>query len=148
MAYKRPESSVNSDINVTPLVDVILVLLIIFMVITPMLQKGMAVNLAPTQNARAMHGADKTDAIIVAVSHDGHVYLGNSQISLDSLTDQVKSQTQNRVDKTVYVKADERAQFTNVSDVIDAIRAAGISKVALLTEQNAAQTPGGPPIGG
>ena len=135
MPLKRPSMAVNSDINVTPLVDVMLVLLIIFMVITPLLQKGVNVQLAPTQNPLAMPDADKTDAVIVAISRDGKLFLGNKVVSQDDLTDKVKDLISNKLDKTVYIKADARARFGNVSDAVDAVRAAGVDNVAMLTEK-------------
>ena len=88
---KRDEGSkVNSDINVTPMVDVMLVLLIIFMVVTPMLQKGALVEMAKTDNPTQMQDADKEDAVIVAIQKDGVIYLGNNRIAPDQLTSAVK----------------------------------------------------------
>ncbi|MGZ7029577.1 MAG: biopolymer transporter ExbD, partial [Terriglobales bacterium] len=81
---------VNSSINVTPMVDVMLVLLIIFMVITPMLQKGVSVDLAKTNNPVQMPDADKEDALLVAVTRDGKVFFGSDQISPDQLTNKIK----------------------------------------------------------
>ncbi len=72
-----------ADINVTPMVDVMLVMLIIFMVITPMLSKGVSVDMVRTKNPIAMQAADKTDAVIVAVTRDGKTYLGNTQVPAD-----------------------------------------------------------------
>src|SRR5438067_10966676 len=97
---KRDEGAkVNSNINVTPMVDVMLVLLIIFMVITPMLQKGVSVDLAKVNNAEPMADADKEDALIVAVMRDGKVFFGNDQIAVDELTTKVNDRIANRVDK-------------------------------------------------
>src|ERR687887_2218271 len=97
---KRDEGSkVNSDINVTPMVDVMLVLLIIFMVITPMLQKGVSVDLAKVNNPEQMPDADKEDALVVAVMRDGKVFFGNDQVTVDQLTGKVKDKLANRVDK-------------------------------------------------
>src|ERR1051326_5671625 len=79
MAKRNEGAKVNSDINVTPMVDVMLVLLIIFMVITPMLQKGVSVDLAKVNNPEQMPDADKEDALIVAVMRDGKVYFGNDR---------------------------------------------------------------------
>ena len=128
---------VVSDINVTPMVDVMLVLLIIFMVITPMLNKGHNVNMVKTHNPVKMQEADKEDAIIIAVTRDGQVYLspGNSLIAADQLGGKVKDLQQNRQDKTVYLKADARARFASVTDVIDNLRTAGVDTLGLLTEQ-------------
>src|SRR5918911_2628297 len=113
---KRDEGSkVNSNINVTPMVDVMLVLLIIFMVVTPMLQKGINVDLAKTNNPVAMPDADKEDALLVAVTREGKVYFGNDQLqSPDQLTDKVKDRLANRVDKRVFVRADARAMYGKV----------------------------------
>jgi len=138
MARKLPKAPpVVSDINVTPMVDVMLVLLIIFMVITPMLHKGHDVNMVKALNPIKMQDADKEDAIIVAVTRDAKVYLspGNAMIAPDQLGGKVKDLQQNRQDKTVYLKADARARFASVTDVIDNLRTAGVDSVGLLTEQ-------------
>ena len=74
-------AKVNSDINVTPMVDVMLVLLIIFMVITPMLQHGVSVDMAKVNNPESMPDADKEDALLVAVMRDGTVYFGQDKIA-------------------------------------------------------------------
>ena len=135
MAKRNEGAKVNSDINVTPMVDVMLVLLIIFMVITPMLQKGVSVDLAKVNSPEAMPDADKEDALIVAVMRDGKVYFGNDQISPDLLTGKVKDKLANRVDKRVYVRADARAKFGSVVEVVDNVRAAGVDELGLLTDQ-------------
>ena len=132
---KSPE--VTSDINVTPMVDVMLVLLIIFMVITPMLTKGAAVVMVKAKNPIAMKDADKEDAILVAVTRDGKVFLspGNKQITVDDLPGKVRDLQTNKLDKTVYVKADLRSKYEKVEDVVDNLRAAGVDQLGLLTEQ-------------
>src|SRR5215813_11096128 len=104
LAKRNEGANVTSDINVTPMVDVMLVLLIIFMVITPMLQKGVSVDLAKVNNPETMPDADKEDALIVAIMRDGKVYFGNDQIAPDQLTGKVKDKLTNRVDKRVYVR--------------------------------------------
>jgi len=128
---------VVSDINVTPMVDVMLVLLIIFMVITPMLSKGVNVNLVKTFNPIQMKDADREDAILIAVTRDGKVFLspGNTMVQPDQLSGKVKDLQQNRQDKMVYVKADARARFASVTDVIDNLRTAGVDSLGLITEQ-------------
>src|SRR6185369_9458517 len=128
-------ADVNSDINVTPMVDVMLVLLIIFMVITPMLQKGTSVNMVKTDNPTAMPDADKEDALLVSITHDGKLYFGSDQVSAEKLTDLVKDKLANRTDKRVFVKADARAQYGVVTDVVDNVRSAGVDELGLLTEQ-------------
>jgi len=133
---KRNEGAkVNSDINVTPMVDVMLVLLIIFMVITPMLQHGVSVELAKVNNPEQMPDADKEDALLVAVMRDGTVYFGSDKLPVDQLTGKVKDRLANRVDKRVYVKADARAKFGAVVQVVDNVRSAGVDELGLLTDQ-------------
>ncbi|HUC29037.1 MAG TPA: biopolymer transporter ExbD [Candidatus Acidoferrum sp.] len=142
---KRDEGSkISSDINVTPMVDVMLVLLIIFMVVTPMLQKGVSVDMAKVNNPEQMPDADKEDALLVSVTRDGQVYFGSDQISIDSLTTKVKDRLANKPDKRVYVKADMRSHFGSVVQVVDSVRAAGVDDLGLLTDQRKT-TPNAPP---
>ena len=124
-----------SDINVTPMVDVMLVMLIIFMVITPMLSKGVSVDLVKTKNPIPMQAADKSDAILVAVTRDGKTYLNTTQVAPMDLPPKVKDLLINRLDKTVFVKADSRARYERVVEVVDNLRAAGVDQLGLLTEQ-------------
>ena len=135
MALAKRTASYNSEINVTPMVDVMLVLLIIFMVVTPMLQKGVNVELAKTNNPIAMEDADKEDAVLIAVERDGKVYFDTEQISPDALTAKVQDKIQNKADKKVFIKADARARYKLVVDVVDNVRGAGVDQVGLLTEQ-------------
>lgn len=136
MAKLAKAPPVVSDINVTPMVDVMLVLLIIFMVITPMLSKGQQVNMVKTHNDIKMQEADKEDAILIAITRDGKDFLspGNSLIQPDQLASKVKDLQTNRSDKTVYIRADARARFSSVTDVIDNLRTAGVDQVGLITE--------------
>jgi biopolymer transport protein ExbD/biopolymer transport protein TolR len=139
---KRDEGSkVTSDINVTPMVDVMLVLLIIFMVITPMLQKGVSVDMAKVNNPTPMEDADKEDALLVSVTRDGSVYFGSDRTTIDILTTKVKDRLANKPDKRVYVKADMRARYGGVVQVVDAVRAAGVDDLGLLTEQRKTTAP-------
>jgi biopolymer transport protein ExbD/biopolymer transport protein TolR len=135
MALAKRIGTFNSEINVTPMVDVMLVLLIIFMVITPMLQKGLNVELAKTNNPIAMEDADKEDAILVAVQRDGKVYFDTEQVSLENLQTKVQDKLSNRADKKIYIKADARAKYGIVVQVVDSVRTAGVDQVGLLTEQ-------------
>ena len=127
------------------MVDVMLVLLIIFMVVTPMLQKGISVDMAKVNSPEQMPDADKEDALLVSITRDGRVYLGSDRIDVDNLTTKVKDRLTNKVDKRVYVKADMRAHFGDVVKVVDGVRAAGVDDLGLLTDQNKATTPGAPP---
>ena len=145
MAIAKRSANVNSNINVTPMVDVMLVLLIIFMVITPMLQKGVSVDMAKTNSPIPMPDADKEDALLVAVTHDGKVYFGSDQINPDDLTTKVKDRIANKTDKRVYIKADSRARYGKVVEVVDDIRSAGVDEVGLLTEQRKTTVTAPPP---
>lgn len=135
IAVRNEGSKINSDINVTPMVDVMLVLLIIFMVITPMLQQKVAVDMAKVENAVSMPDADKEDAIVVAITRDGGVYLGQDKIATSELGVKVRDKLADQPGKTIYVRADARAQYRAVEDAIDAVRTAGVDQVGLLTQK-------------
>ncbi len=144
-AKRNEGAKVNSNINVTPMVDVMLVLLIIFMVVTPMLQKGQSVDMAKTDSPIPMADADKEDALLVAIMRDGTVFFGADKTAPDQLTNKVKDKLTNRVDKRVFIRADARARYGAVVDVVDNVRAAGVDQVGLLTEQRKQNAPPPPP---
>jgi len=135
LATRNEGGKVNSNINVTPMVDVMLVLLIIFMVITPMVQNKVAVNLPQTLNPEVMPDADKEDAIVVAVTRDGHTYLGAEQVSLDDIGPKITDKLTNKTSKEVFMRADARAPYGKVMDAIDAIRTAGVEQLGLLSDK-------------
>jgi biopolymer transport protein ExbD/biopolymer transport protein TolR len=135
MGSSGGRGEVTADINVTPMADVMLVLLIIFMVVTPMLQKGVAVELAKTKNPVDMKEADRDDAILVAITRDGKFYLGQDKVSPDDLATKINNLLANKLDKTVFVRSDLRAKYGDVVQVVDNIRNAGVDKVGLLTER-------------
>jgi biopolymer transport protein TolR len=135
LALRNEGSKVNSNINVTPMVDVMLVLLIIFMVITPMLQKGASVDMAKVNNPTPMPDADKEDALLVVVMRDGQVYFGTDRIKVEDLTNKVKDRLADKPNKQIFIRADLRAKYGAVVDVVDNVRAAGVDDVGLLTEQ-------------
>ena len=126
-----------SEINVTPMVDVMLVVLIIFMVITPLLNKGVQVDLAKTRNPITMADEEKEDAIVVAVTRDGSVYLSPGMVRTqpDQLPAKVKDLLTNKADKTVFIRADARARYERVEDVVDNLRASGVDQLGLITEE-------------
>src|SRR5260370_29747089 len=145
-AREKPQAgSQMSSPNVIPMADIMLVLLIIFMVVTPMLQKDHPVDLARTNTARDMQDADKEDAIVIAVTRDGNIFLRTTKIRKEEITPEVKDRIANRLDKTVYVKSDARAKYGDVVAVVDEIRSAGVDQVGLLTERNQTATPPPPP---
>ncbi len=137
-----------ADINVTPMVDVMLVMLIIFMVITPMLSKGVTVDMYKGKNPIAMQAADKSDAIIVAIQKDGGTFLGTTKMPAEDLPPKVKDLLTNRLDKMVFVRADSRARYQKVVDVVDNLRAAGVDQLGLLTDKiDDKAKPGAPATG-
>jgi biopolymer transport protein ExbD len=133
----RKKEDVVNDINVVPMIDIMLVMLIIFMVVTPMLSKGVSVDLVKTMNPIAMQDADKEDAVLVAVSRDGRVYLGSEQMLAADLPGKVRDLLTGRLNKTVYVKCDSRSRYEKVVEVVDNLRAAGVDNIGLLTELDA-----------
>ncbi len=133
---KRDEGSkVNSNINVTPMVDVMLVLLIIFMVVTPMLNNKVNVDLPTTNSAVVMENANKEDAVVVAVTRDGKTFLGSNQVNDDDLGSKISSMLENKTNKEVFMRADQRANYGKVMDAVDGIRSAGVNQLGLLTEK-------------
>ena len=124
-----------ADINVTPMVDVMLVMLIIFMVITPMLSKGVSVDLFKAKNPIAMANAEKEDAVVVAITRDGKTFLGKDRTEAVDLPPKVKDLISGRQDKTCYVKSDSRAKYSKVVEVVDNLRAAGVDQLGLMTDQ-------------
>jgi len=146
LAKRNEGAKVNSDINVTPMVDVMLVLLIIFMVVTPMLQHGVSVDMAKVNNPEQMPDADKEDALLVAVMRDGSVFFGTEKVpQVADLTQKIKDRLASRTDKRVFLKADARAKFGAVVGVVDNVRAAGVDQLGLLTDQKKAGALAPPP---
>ncbi len=134
----KPEAPpVMSAPNVIPMADIMLVLLIIFMVITPLLGPGAHVVMAKAANADQMSSAGRDDAIILAVTRDSRLFLspGNREIGFDQIADNVKDLISGRLDKTVYVRSDARAKYGDVVKAVDEVRAAGVENIGLLTEK-------------
>ena len=138
IVIRNEGAKINSNINVTPMVDVMLVLLIIFMVITPMLRPDRLVEMAKTSNPVDMSDAAKEDALVVAVAHDGTIFLGNEIVTADVLTQKVRDRLSMRSDRTVYVRADAHTRYKSLADAVDDVRSAGAEQLGLLTEQRSA----------
>ena len=145
MSYKPSVGPQMSAPNVIPMADIMLVLLIIFMVVTPMLTKGFPVDLAKVNNPSDMPDADKDDAVIVGISASGDVYMGNNKSDVTQIADQVRDRISNKLDKTVFVKSDGRAKYGDVVKVVDEIRSAGVDNVGLITERAEQTTRRAPP---
>src|ERR1700739_112348 len=145
MAYKPQAGAQMAAPNVIPMADIMLVLLIIFMVVTPMLSKGLSVELAKVSSPHDMPDADKDDAVIVGISASGDVYLGSTKSDISQIADKVRDLISGKLDKTVYVKSDGRAKYGDVVKVVDEIRSAGVDNVGLETEKTEQQTRRAPP---
>jgi biopolymer transport protein ExbD len=135
MSYKPKVGATMSAPNVIPMADIMLVLLIIFMVVTPMLTKGLSVEMAKVSSPSDMPNADKDDAVIVGISASGDVYLGSNKTDISQIADKVRDLISTRLDKTVFVKSDGRAKYGAVVKVVDEIRSAGVDNVGLLTDK-------------
>lgn len=131
--------------NAIPMADIMLVLLIIFMVVTPMLTRYKPVDLAKVANPVKMPDADKDNAVIVVISRSGDIYLGNTRTSIDEVSSLVRDRLSGRVDKTIFIRSDARARYGDVVRLVDKIRSAGVDNVGLLTDKSESRTPPPPP---
>ena len=131
------EGSYTSDINVTPMVDVMLVLLIIFMVVTPMLQAGVTVVLPKGTNPEEDQNINKESAVVVAVPDNGVYYVGRDPITRERLSEKIKGLMENRKidDRVVYIKGSSPVLYGTIVDTVSAIREAGIDRIGLVTEK-------------
>jgi biopolymer transport protein ExbD len=145
MSYKPKVGATMSAPNVIPMADIMLVLLIIFMVVTPMLTKGFPVDLAKVSSPSDMPNADKDDAVIVGISQGGDLYLATTKTDITQIADQVRDRISTRLDKTVFVKSDGRAKYGVVVKVVDEIRSAGVDNVGLLTDKSEQSRRAAPP---
>jgi biopolymer transport protein TolR len=121
----------RAEINVTPLVDVVLVLLVIFMVVTPLLKQEAPVDLPITQNSQA---PDQARQLTLRIAADGGLTLDGEALSLDRLGERLTAVFANRTDKTVFLAADRSLSYAAVVEVIDACRAAGVTTIGLVTK--------------
>ena len=129
----------NSEINVTPMVDIMLVLLIIFMVVTPMLQHGVTVNLPkdlnnPVEDQRII----KDNSIVISIPNDGDYYLGKDKVLKEQLKDKVEKMLGNikkEEDKVVYIKSGVGVSYGDVVNVINEVRALGVDKIGLVADK-------------
>jgi biopolymer transport protein TolR len=121
-----------SEINVTPMVDVMLVLLIIFMVAAPLLTVGVPIELPESQGQQLE--STSSDPLTISVARDGGVYIGETKVELDELSDKLRAITKNRLDEQIYVRGDKGINYGRVMLVMGRINAGGFKKVSLITE--------------
>jgi len=100
-----------------------------------MLQPGVSVDLAKVTNPIDMPSADKDDAVIVAISRDGTVFLGNTKLAVDDISSRLRDRISGRLDKTVFIKSDARTKYGDVVRVVDKVRSSGVDNVGLLTDK-------------
>jgi len=120
-----------SDINVTPFVDVMLVLLIIFMVTAPMMMQGVDVSL-PEATAKPL--ASETDQLIITINREQKIFINEYQVTLDFFQERLRNIIENRQDREVYLKADKNIAYGVVVQVMSAIKEAGVEKLGMVTE--------------
>jgi len=128
-------SNVNADINVTPMADIMLVLLIIFMITTPLLQTGVTVNLPRAKNPLDAPEADSKDAIVVALTREGRIYLQKTPISEDELIKYVTDRLTGEINKTMFLKADQSVSYGRVVQIVNQCRKAGVERIGLMAEK-------------
>ena len=133
------KGKLKADINVTPLVDVMLVLLIIMMLIAPLLQQGVAVTLPEAANTGDK--PDTQDQTVVAIDSRGAFYVNAIPVAQDDLIPRVQRVLEDKKEKIVYLKGDKDAKYAAIMDAMDAFRKAQIENIALITEKK--QKPAG-----
>jgi biopolymer transport protein TolR len=142
--FKLQSGAVMASPNVIPMADIMLVLLIIFMVVTPLIRNDGRVKLAEVENPADMPNADKDDAVVVAISSDGTVFLGNKATPMDEISSRVRDRISGHLDKTVFIKSDARTKYGDVVRLVDQVRTSGVDNVGLLTDKTQPRRP--PPL--
>ncbi|MGA2261810.1 MAG: biopolymer transporter ExbD [Acidobacteriota bacterium] len=136
MAKHISTGKVTSDINVTPMADIMLVLLIIFMITTPLLQTGITVNLPKAKNPLQAEGAESKDATVVALDRQGRIFLGKSQTTETALLEALtKKFSGGEINKIMYLKADTAVLYGRVVEVVNECRKTGVERIGLMTEK-------------
>ena len=133
MAFTSPQGRTQtslSEINVTPLVDVVLVLLIIFMVTAPVLQSSIEVSVPKTRTVKE----NTEERVVVTINAKQEVFLGNDPVNINNIGEKLKEKIRDPEGQAVYVRADENVRFGAFATVMDAIKASGISNVSIVTQ--------------
>jgi len=125
------EHEVSSEPNVVPLCDVLLVLLIIFMVVTPLIQRGIDVKLPVALNTINM---PENPEVVLSIRKDGKLYMGQDQVTMDNLQTMIEEAFMTASDKRLYLRADGELEYGNIVDVVEILKAAGVEIVGIITE--------------
>jgi biopolymer transport protein TolR len=129
-------SNVVADINVTPMADVMLVLLIIFMITTPLLQSGITVNLPKAKNPLEAAEADSKEAVVIAINKVGELYLAKRQISQNDLYEFLATKfSGGEINRTIYLKADKGVLYGRVVEIVNGCRRSGVERIGLMAEK-------------
>jgi len=129
-------SSVSADINVTPMADIMLVLLIIFMITTPLLQTGITVNLPKAKNPLDAPEADSKEAVVVAVNRDGKLFLAKKSIMEQDLYEfLLKKFSGGEINRTIFLKADTSLAYGRVVEIVNGCRKSGVERIGLMAEK-------------
>jgi biopolymer transport protein TolR len=136
VARRRGRSGVSADINVTPMADIMLVLLIIFMITIPNLQSGITVNLPKAKNPVDAPKADSHDAFIVALNREGKIYIGKNPVAESELYAQLKQKfSGTEIDKSIFLKADTAVPYGRVVQIVNNCRSSGVDRIGLMAEK-------------
>jgi len=133
MAFTNTEGRTQtslSEINVTPLVDVVLVLLIIFMVTAPVLQSGIEVSVPKTKTVKEI----AEERVVVSINSKQDIYVGNEQVNINNIGQKLREKIRDPVGQSIYVRADEKVPFGLFATVMDAVKASGITNVSIVTQ--------------
>ncbi|RPI29690.1 MAG: biopolymer transporter ExbD [Acidobacteria bacterium] len=126
---------ISADINVTPMADIMLVLLIIFMITTPLLQEGIAVQKAKARNAAEAPDVESEDATTITVTRDRSIYVNADMVALENVTEKVQERVAVAPDLPLFVKSDVATPYGTVVDVINRARDAGVEKIGLMVDR-------------
>jgi biopolymer transport protein ExbD/biopolymer transport protein TolR len=125
----RTQSSL-ADINITPLVDVVLVLLIIFMITAPVLQSGIEVNVPHTRSVKEV----TEERLVISIDKDQRVFLGNDPVNINEIPEKLHQKIRDPQNQSIYVRADENVSFGAFATVMDAVKSSGITNVSIVTQ--------------
>jgi biopolymer transport protein ExbD len=132
MAMKvESRGEVSSEPNVVPLCDVLLVLLIIFMVVTPLIQRGVDVRLPLALNTINM---PENPEVVLSIKKDGSMYIGQDQVTMENLQTLIEEAFMTATDKRLYLRADGELEYGNIVDIVEILKAAGVEIVGIITE--------------